>query len=240
MSTEGPDQQNRLGGPQQGVQDEQTAPEQEYEGQAEGIEAEPDVLLDVPVLNVEEINLELQDLRAHISLRTELAGLVKINVGVDAYLNAVKLEIKGVEAQALLKVRLERILDTFDRALKTIDNNPEIVGELVRSASGALSDAEDGTERPGEDIVPDGAGGGRVRQTLDETGDVIESTLDASGNVVEESIVSSAEDGGGDPPNVTDAARKKAEELGVDLQNVEGTGSGGKVLVRDVQRAAAG
>src|SRR3712207_7681587 len=49
-------------------------------------------VLDVPVLNVDEINLEVEDLRAHVSLRAELADLVKINVGVDIYLDKVKLE----------------------------------------------------------------------------------------------------------------------------------------------------
>ena len=41
----------------------------------------PTLVLDVPVLNVDEINLEVSDLRAHVSLRAELADLVKINVG---------------------------------------------------------------------------------------------------------------------------------------------------------------
>jgi polyhydroxyalkanoic acid synthase PhaR subunit len=38
------------------------------------------------------------------------------------------------------------------------------------------------------------------------------------------------------PPEVTDAARRKARELGVDLSKVEGTGSGGQITVDDVRR----
>jgi pyruvate/2-oxoglutarate dehydrogenase complex dihydrolipoamide acyltransferase (E2) component len=37
---------------------------------------------------------------------------------------------------------------------------------------------------------------------------------------------------------VTPAAERRAKELGVDLSRVEGTGSGGRITVRDVQRAA--
>jgi len=37
----------------------------------------------------------------------------------------------------------------------------------------------------------------------------------------------------------TEAARRKAEELGVELSGVEGTGPGGRITVRDVQAAAA-
>ena len=39
-------------------------------------------------------------------------------------------------------------------------------------------------------------------------------------------------------PEVTEAARRRAEELGVDLARVAGTGSGGRVLVKDVEAAA--
>ncbi len=41
-------------------------------------------------------------------------------------------------------------------------------------------------------------------------------------------------------PEVTDAARRRAEELGVDPTGVEGTGSSGRVLVKDVEAAAEG
>ncbi len=38
----------------------------------------------------------------------------------------------------------------------------------------------------------------------------------------------------------TEAARRKAEELGVDISTVEGTGQGGRVTVGDVDQAAEG
>ncbi len=37
----------------------------------------------------------------------------------------------------------------------------------------------------------------------------------------------------------TPAAERRAEELGVDLSRVEGTGSGGRITVKDIQSAAA-
>jgi pyruvate/2-oxoglutarate dehydrogenase complex dihydrolipoamide acyltransferase (E2) component len=36
----------------------------------------------------------------------------------------------------------------------------------------------------------------------------------------------------------TPAAERRAEELGVDLSQVRGTGSGGRIIVKDVQQAA--
>ena len=40
--------------------------------------------------------------------------------------------------------------------------------------------------------------------------------------------------------NATEAAERKAEELGVDISSVEGTGQGGRVVVGDVDDAAEG
>jgi pyruvate/2-oxoglutarate dehydrogenase complex dihydrolipoamide acyltransferase (E2) component len=41
-------------------------------------------------------------------------------------------------------------------------------------------------------------------------------------------------------PEVTEAAQRRAKELGVDLTGVKGTGSGGRILVKDVEAAADG
>ena len=41
-----------------------------------------------------------------------------------------------------------------------------------------------------------------------------------------------------DEVNATPAAEAKAEELGVDLTQVEGTGADGKIIVSDVEAAA--
>src|SRR5215210_8268460 len=45
---------------------------------------EPDVLLDVSELEVDRITLEVEDLRAHVSILVELANLLNLSVGVDA------------------------------------------------------------------------------------------------------------------------------------------------------------
>src|SRR3954454_21945572 len=70
---------------------------------------EPDVLLDVPLLKVDEIVLDVEDLRARVSLQAEVLDLLRLNVGADVALGSVHLDIKGVEAQALLKVRLDNV-----------------------------------------------------------------------------------------------------------------------------------
>src|SRR5215212_2269171 len=93
---------------------------------------EPDVLLDVANLEVEKITLEVDSLRAHISVLAELANLLNLSVGADVRLDQVKLEIDGVRAQALLKVRLENVRAILEKALDTIAENPQILEGLAR------------------------------------------------------------------------------------------------------------
>jgi hypothetical protein len=94
------------------------------------------VLLDVPLLKVDSIHLELDDLDAHVALKAQVLDLVKLTVGVDAHLGKVRLDIEGVEAQAMLKVRLDHVTAIIDRVLTTIDRNPE----LIESLGGAVED----------------------------------------------------------------------------------------------------
>jgi hypothetical protein len=104
-------------------------------GQEQPDGQEPDVLLDVSDLEVDRINLEVDDLRAHVSILVELANLLNLSVGVDARLDQVKLEIEGVEAEVLLKVRLKHIRAILEKALDTIGEHPEILRILARSLS---------------------------------------------------------------------------------------------------------
>lgn len=159
-----------------------------YEESGEAFaQADPDVLLDVPVVKVEEISLEVDDLKARVALRTKLSELLEIDVGIDLALTGVKLEAKGVEAKAMLKARLENVNSMIERTLNSVDDNPDLVKDLTNMSE---------TRRGGE--------------------------------------------GSQEQPEVTEAARNRAEELGVDLANIQGTGSRGRILLRDVQRAARG
>jgi len=101
---------------------------------------EPDVYLDVPVLKVDEIDLELDALKARVALEADVLDLLKLNVGVDAELGRVSLKIKGVDASALLKVRLDNLTVIIDRVMTTIDNNPQILERLVDRVGGTLGE----------------------------------------------------------------------------------------------------
>ena len=120
-------------------------------------DGEPDVLLDVPELRVDEISLEVEDLRARVALQADVLSLLKLHVGVEAELGRVQLTIKGVEAQALLKVRLDNVARIIDRVLTTIDNNPDIVEGLIEQVGEAAEEVGAGAGQALGELAP-GAG----------------------------------------------------------------------------------
>lgn len=107
----------------------------------------PDVLLDVPLVKVDEIDLEVERLRARVALNAELANMLRISVGADVEIGEVELTIKGVEAQAMLKARLDNVHRILSRTLDTVDRNPRLMQKLLQpvgEAGQALSDGSDG------------------------------------------------------------------------------------------------
>ena len=193
---------------------------QEYDGRVmdqggQPIREDPDVTLDVSSLEIEELKLDVKNLRHRTSLQAELADMVKLNVGVEAVLDGAKLELKGVDAQTLLKANLDNVRAILSQALDTIDNNPQILQDIARIAEETAGTGERALE---------GAAGVIGDTPEEKTGE------SAQGPQTE------TEDSGA--PNATEAARRKAEELGIDLSQVKGTGSGGRILLRDVKKAA--
>src|SRR5215218_3016215 len=125
---------------------------------------EPDVLLDVSELEVDKITLEVEDLRAHVSVLAELANLVSLSVGVDARLDRVKLEIEGVEAKVLLKVRLKHVRAILEKALDTIAEHPENLRILSQSPSELVRESLEEARGTLDDIL----GELEVGDTVDE------------------------------------------------------------------------
>ncbi len=129
------------------------------------IEDGPDVLLDVPVVKVDELSLEVDDLRAQVSVMAEVRGLVELSVGAEARLGKVELQIEGVEAQALVKARLDNVSAILERVLLSLDRNPallESVGEAVERVGGGTSKM---LAESGEAVEDVGEGSGKaVRQ----------------------------------------------------------------------------
>ncbi len=134
----------------------QRSPTVEYLSQTPAGE-QPDVLLDIPNLSVEELTLEVDNVEARLSLNARVANLVQLNAGADVSIGNVKLTIKGVQAQAALVVRLDNVRAIVERTLTTIENNPEIIETL----------------------------GNTLNNTVDTAGGVVNNTVNTVGNLTQ-------------------------------------------------------
>ena len=139
---------------------------------------EPDVLLDVNELEVDKLTLEVDGLRAHVSLMAELANLLRLSVGVDATLARVKLDIEGVEANVLLKVRLEHVRAILEKALDTIAQQPEILRILSQTVSETVRESLDEAQVMLSDILDGLPVGGTVDEALRGRLEAVRATVD--------------------------------------------------------------
>jgi hypothetical protein len=127
----------------------------------------PDVVLDVPELRVDSIHLEVDDLDAHLALKARVLNLVKLNVGIDIHLSRVKLDIKGVEAEVVLKARLDHVTAIVDRLMTSLDRNPELVKGLSKAVSEVGRGAGEAVDKTGDAAKDIGKG---AQSTLTDVG----------------------------------------------------------------------
>ncbi len=225
---------------QEDQQRQQAASERRRQSAATG---DPDVLLDVPNLSVEEITLEVENLRARVSLDARLANLLQLTAGADAGIDKVKLTIKGVRAELLLKVRLDNVAAIIDRTLTTIDRNPQILERLLQSVDttvGTVGGVDNTALQPGG-VVDRTVGtvgqtlnnvtrpGGLLSSTVNTLGQTLQRTVDRSGNILERTL-----DAAGTVVN----QRTVGNVLSLSTVR-ETTGAGGQILrqVRDTSGA---
>jgi len=211
------------------VEGDATVAEREYRDYATSPLAEtgqdPDILLDVPVVKVDQIYLKVEDLEAHVSVQAQVLDLVSLDVGVDAYLGKLEIDIEGVEAQALLKVRLDHVGAIVDRVFTTIDRNPE----LVRSLGQALEDVGAGAG----DMV------GEAGEAVEDVGEGAEEALPQIGRGAGEAVDQVGQGAGQAVGDVGEGAGGAVEELGPGAgQAVGDVGQGAGQAVGDVGEGA--
>jgi hypothetical protein len=168
---------------------------------------EPDVLLDVPSITIDEISIDVTNLRVHLALDARLANLVRLTAGAEANSEHVSLNLKGVRAEVLMKVRLDNVASIFQRVLETLDRNPQIVERVLKGleSSAAVAPAAsaamgNGGTRPAARRGPRIGGlltrsvdrmGHTIQHVVDRSGRLIENVLDQSGKVVRRRLLGS-------------------------------------------------
>jgi e3 binding domain len=201
----------------QNVGGEETAAEREYRtyaARADQVSEDPDVLITVPVVKVDSIHLQLEDLQAHVALQAKVLELVDLDVGVEVDLGKVRLDIKGVEAQVLLKVRLDHIAAVVDRVFTTLDRNPDLVESIGRAVEDIGRGTGHAVDETGDALQEAGEGAGSALENVGEgAGSAVSDVGEGAGEAVE-GVGGGAGQAAGDLDQVVGKAGQAAGQLG--------------------------
>jgi transcriptional accessory protein Tex/SPT6 len=104
-----------------------------------------DVVLEIPELAVDSIGLTVKDVKAHVSLDANAMNLVQVTAGVDVGIKQVQLGIVGVLAEAYLYVDLDNVAKIVNRVVQTLDRNPQILTQVLKTVDTAVTSVTTGT-----------------------------------------------------------------------------------------------
>src|SRR6476661_2414171 len=98
-----------------------------------------DVILEIPELSVDSIGLTVSDVKAHVALDANAMNLVQLTAGFDVGIKKVQLGIVGVMAEAYLYVDLDNVSKTVNRMVQTLDRNPQILIQVLKTVDTAVT-----------------------------------------------------------------------------------------------------
>ena len=146
-------------------------------------------------------------------------------------------QIPGGQEESF-QMLFQELMDNYEAIEQALDEANNNVSEidadrLMRQGEIDATDAarREARER-GVDLTEVEGTGTDGRITVDDVRTYAESKQEDAGDTAEQVTE--------DVVKASDAARRKAEEMGLDLSQLEGTGSGGLITVKDVTSAAGG
>jgi pyruvate/2-oxoglutarate dehydrogenase complex dihydrolipoamide acyltransferase (E2) component len=169
----------------------------------------------------------------------ESLGRIKSQLQSDrAQLESLAEQMPSEEAQA----QIQELVDSYEAIESSLDESAQDLG-VEDAVNQALQQAQ---EAVGEVAGQAQEAAGQVTGQVGQVAQGVQDTAGRAAGQAQEAVGGAAQQaqetvGGGDQeeePDATEAARQKADELGVDLSQVEGSGSGGRITIKDVQSAA--
>jgi pyruvate/2-oxoglutarate dehydrogenase complex dihydrolipoamide acyltransferase (E2) component len=139
-------------------------------------------------------------------------------------------QIPGGQEESF-QMLFQELMDNYEAIEQALDEAKNNVSELDtdRYLKQGEVDATDAARRQAQEL-------GLDLTEIEGTGSDGRITVDDVKNAAE-SAKEDVEDATEEVANASDAAKRKAEELGLDLSQIEGTGSGGLITVKDVTSA---
>ena len=107
-----------------------------------------DVILEIPELSVDSLGLTVSNVRAHVSLNANAMNFVTITAGVDVGIKQVQLGLVGVFAEAYLYVDLDNVARIVGRVVQTLDKNPQILTQVLKTVETAATSIAGPPPRP--------------------------------------------------------------------------------------------
>ncbi len=86
---------------------------------------EHDIVLDIPELKLEEVNIKARNLLAEVSMNTRLREMVTMNIGVEAHIDSLDIGMSNLRTEAHLKFRLKRVRGILHKTAHTFSKNIE-------------------------------------------------------------------------------------------------------------------
>lgn len=156
--------------------------------------SDPDVVLQIPQVKIEQVYVEVDDLDASVSLRARLGSLLQLDVGVQAHLGTVKIDIRGVEAEAMLEVRLDELRGILDSALCTLERNPQIIESVMKTVDTAVNQVGQTAQ---EALGPNGPLSQTLQQATQQVGQQLEQATQQLGQTTAQLAQNSGAAAGG-------------------------------------------
>jgi len=128
------------------------------------------------------------------------------------------------------KAQIQEMVDSYSELENSLDQAAQDLG-IEDTVNQALQQAQEAVGQVAGQAQA--AAGGAAQQAQDTAGRAVQGAQEAAGGAAQQAQQAQEEE-----PEVTEAAKQKAEELGVDLSQVEGTGAEGRITVKDVRDAA--
>jgi pyruvate/2-oxoglutarate dehydrogenase complex dihydrolipoamide acyltransferase (E2) component len=176
----------------------------------------------------------------------ESLGRLKGQLQSDrAQLESLAEQMPSEEAQA----QIQELVDSYEAIESSLDQSAQDLGvedavnQAVQQAQEAIGQvagqAQEAAGQVGQVAqgVQDTAGRA-AGQAQEAVGGAAQQAQEAAGQATQQAQEAVGGGGQEEEPDATEAARQKADELGVDLSQVEGSGAGGRITIKDVQSAA--
>jgi hypothetical protein len=132
------------------------------------IEEAVDVYVDAPVVKVDEIKFEMDDLRAHLAVLAEAGHFVQISAGVGVRLGKVELVVTSLERNPeLLKSVGAALGDVGGGAHDLLTDTGDVIRSAGKGAGGAVREVGQGA---GEGVAGVGQGAQQGVEALGQGG----------------------------------------------------------------------